>query len=322
MKVALIAGIYGQDGYHLANLLLNEGYQVHGIARPRPERPQSIAPGIKLHLADLGDQGELECILETIQPDEIYNLASQSFVPASWREPILTAENTAVAVARLLEGIRRICPDARLFQASSSEMFGNVRCMPQDESTPFSPCSPYGTAKLYAHHITVNYRETHGLYAASGILFNHEGPRRNLNFVTRKITHTVARIKRGLATELRLGNLEAKRDWGYAGDYVRAMWLMLQQDKPEDFVIGTGEAHSVNEFVAIAFTYANLDWRQYVVVDPRFYRPAEEVILVANNAKAQRELSWQPETSFEELVRMMVDADLEAVDRHEIRMSA
>jgi GDPmannose 4,6-dehydratase len=257
------------------------------------------------------DQTSIARILKRVQPDEIYNLASLSFVPASWQEPVLTAEYTAVGVTRLLDAMRQICPGARFYQASSSEMFGSPTAMPQNENTPFHPRSPYGVAKVYAHHITVNYRESYGLYAASGILFNHEGPRRGLEFVTRKITHTVARIKLGLASELRLGNLQARRDWGYAGDYVRAMWLMLQQDRADDFVIGTGATHSVREFVEIAFDHVGLDWRPYVVVDERFYRPAEAVLLKADNSKARRVLGWQPETSFPELVTMMVDADME-----------
>jgi GDPmannose 4,6-dehydratase len=257
------------------------------------------------------DQGSISRILAKVEPDEIYNLASLSFVPASWQEPVQAAECTAVAVTRILEAMRQVCPNARFYQASSSEMFGSPRTMPQNEDTPFHPRTPYGVAKLYAHHITVNYREKYGLYAASGILFNHEGPRRGLEFVTRKVTHTVCRIKLGLASELRLGNLQARRDWGYAGDYVRAMWLMLQQDEADDFVIGTGQTHSVRELVEIAFDRVGLDWWTYVVVDERFYRPAETVVLKADNTKARRILGWQPEISFPELITMMVDADME-----------
>jgi GDPmannose 4,6-dehydratase len=320
MKKALITGITGQDGSHLAELLLAKDYRVFGMLRAggpedhpstRDGQVRDILDGVELFEGDLLDQASVARILEDVRPDEIYNLASLSFVPASWQEPVLTAEYSAVGVTRLLDAMRRICPAARFYQASSSEMFGAPKSMPQAEDTTFRPRSPYGVAKLYAHHITVNYRENYGLYAASGILFNHEGPRRGLEFVTRKITHTAARIKLGLASELRLGNLQARRDWGYAGDYVRAMWLMLQRDEPEDFVIGSGETHSVKEFVEIAFDRLGLDWELYVVVDERFYRPAETVVLQADNAKARRLLGWQPETSFRELVTMMVDADME-----------
>jgi GDPmannose 4,6-dehydratase len=329
MKKALITGIAGQDGSHLAEFLLGKGYQVHGLARRSAtknlERLRPWRGKITSHQGDLADQGSINRILDQVQPDEIYNLASLSFVPASWQEPVLSAESTAVGVTRLLTAIRLICPSARFFQASSSEMFGPP-CLPVslspclskragqlalEEDGPFRPRSPYGVAKLYAHHMTVSYRETYGLFAASGILFNHEGPRRGLEFVTRKITHAVARIKLGLAEELPLGNLEAKRDWGYAGDYVRAMWLMLQHTEADDFVIGTGSAHSVEEFVQIAFDRVGLNWQSYVVVDPRFYRPTEDFVLTANNAKARRLLGWQPEISFPQMVTMMVDADMD-----------
>jgi GDPmannose 4,6-dehydratase len=314
MPTALITGITGQDGSHLAELLLDKGYRVCGMVRRAStenfSRIEHLRDSIELFQGDLLDAASISNILEQTQPDEVYNLAAMSFVPTSWQQPVLTAEFTAVGVTRILEGIRTACPRARFYQASSSEMFGKVRETPQSESTPFHPRSPYGVAKVYGHHITVNYRESYNLFACSGILFNHEGPRRGQEFVTRKITNTVAKIKLGLASELRLGNLQAKRDWGYAGDYVRAMWLMLQHEQAEDFVIGSGETHSVEEFVAIAFDRVDLDWRQYVVVDPQFYRPAEVDLLLANPTKANTVLSWVPDVSFPELVRMMVDADM------------
>jgi GDPmannose 4,6-dehydratase len=265
---------------------------------------------VELYGADLLDQTSLAGILAEIQPDEVYNLAAQSFVATSWDQPVLTAEYTAVGVTRVLDAVRQTCPRARFYQASSSEMFGKVVHSPQSESTPFYPRSPYGVAKVYGHYITVNYRESYGMFACSGILFNHESPRRGLEFVTRKITHHVARIKCGLAEELRLGNLNAKRDWGFAGDYVEAMWRMLQQEKPNDYVIGTGQTHTVQEFVEIAFDQANLDWRKHVVIDPKFVRPAEVDLLLADASKARRQLHWQPNVRFEQLVRMMVDSDL------------
>jgi GDPmannose 4,6-dehydratase len=315
MRKALITGITGQDGSHLAEWLLSKGYQVFGMIRRTSgencHRIQHLLGRIELLQGDLLDQTSVARVLEKTHPDEIYNLAAMSFVPASWQQPVLTAEFTAVGVTRLLDAMRAICPKARFYQASSSEMFGKVRATPQCETTPFYPRSPYGVAKVYGHYITVNYRESYGLYAASGILFNHEGPRRGMEFVTRKITNTVARIKLGLATELRLGNLHAKRDWGYAGDYVRAMWLMLQQDQADDYVIGTGETHTVEEFVAIAFDRAGLDWKQHVVIDPQFYRPAEVDLLIADNSKARQALGWTPEVSFAGLVQMMVDNDVE-----------
>jgi GDPmannose 4,6-dehydratase len=316
-KTALITGITGQDGSYLAELLLNEGYRVFGLVRrvsnENYQRLEHLRGRLTLVQADLLDQTSLVAALEESQPCEVYNLAAQSFVPASWQQPVLTAEFTALGVTRLLDAIRKVCPQARFYQASSSEMFGKVRETPQRETTPFHPRSPYGVAKVYGHYITVNYRESYGLFACSGILFNHESPRRGLEFVTRKITHGVARIKHGLSEELRLGNLEAKRDWGFAGDYVRAMWLMLQQDEAEDYVVGTGETHSVEEFVRIAFNHAGLDWRRHVVIDPRFYRPAEVDLLLGDAAKARSKLGWQPRMSFEQMVRTMVDADIAAV---------
>jgi GDPmannose 4,6-dehydratase len=316
-KTALITGITGQDGSYLAELLLSKGYKVYGLVRRAStdncQRLEHLLPRLTLIPGDLLDQTSLLDALEQTQPHEVYNLAAQSFVPASWQQPILTAEFTAVGVTRLLDAIRRVCPKARFYQASSSEMFGKVRETPQKETTPFHPRSPYGVAKAYSHFITVNYRESYGMFACSGILFNHESPRRGLEFVTRKITHGVAQIKLGMAEELRLGNLDAKRDWGFAGDYVRAMWLMLQQEEADDYVIGTGETHSVEELVRIAFDRAGLDWRRHVVIDPRFYRPAEVDLLLADASKAREMLGWQPRLSFEQMVGDMVDADLAAL---------
>jgi GDPmannose 4,6-dehydratase len=314
MPTALITGITGQDGSHLAELLLDKGYRVFGMVRRSStenfSRIDHLRDCLELVQGDLLDGVSITRLLEQIQPDEVYNLAAMSFVPTSWQQPVLTAEFTAVGVTRILEGIRQACPKTRFYQASSSEMFGKVLETPQSESTPFYPRSPYGVAKVYGHYITVNYRESYNLFACSGILFNHEGPRRGLEFVTRKISNTVAKIKMGMTSELRLGNLQAKRDWGYSGDYVRAMWLMLQQDVADDYVIGTGETHSVEEFVSIAFDRVGLDWRKYVVVDPKFYRPAEVDLLLANPAKSNRVLGWTPEVPFAELVQMMVDSDL------------
>jgi len=314
MKTALITGITGQDGSYLAEWLLQQGYEVHGMVRrsstPSLERIEHIEDAITLHDADLTDPCSLYRLLNETQPDEIYNLAAQSFVPASFQEPILTAEITGVGVTRLLEAMRTVCPKARFYQASTSEMFGRVHETPQRETTQFRPRSPYAAAKVYAHWMTTNYRESYDLFACCGILFNHESPRRGLEFVTRKITHAVARIKLGLQQELRLGNLDAKRDWGFAGDYVQAMWLMLQQETPEDYVIGTGETRTVRQFVEVAFENVGLDWQKYVVVDPRFYRPAEVDILLADPTKAKQQLGWTPAISFEKLVRMMVDSDL------------
>ena len=314
-KRALITGITGQDGSYLAELLLDKGYEVYGMVRRSStenfDRIAHLTARITLLQADLLDQSSLVEALEEARPNELYNLGAQSFVPTSWKQPVLTAEFTAVGVTRLLEAVRRVDPDIRLYQASSSEMFGKVREVPQNEQTPFYPRSPYGVAKVYGHFITVNYRESYGLYAVSGILFNHESPRRGLEFVTRKISDGVARIKLGLADELRLGNLDAKRDWGYAGDYVEAMWLMLQSSEPEDYVIATGEEHAVQEFADVAFAHAGLDSKQHVKTDPAFLRPAEVDHLVGDATKAREQLGWQPRASFKELVELMVDADME-----------
>jgi GDPmannose 4,6-dehydratase len=323
MKTALITGITGQDGSYLAELLLAKGYRVVGIVRRSSttpyERIAHLVDRVELISADLLDQTSLMDACAEVQPDEIYNLAAQSFVATSWTQPVLTGEFTAIGVTRLLEAMRRTVPKARFYQASSSEMFGKVQETPQRESTPFYPRSPYGVAKVYGHWITVNYRESFGLYAVSGILFNHESPRRGLEFVTRKITDAVARIKLGLADEVRLGNLDARRDWGFAGDYVDAMWRMLQPDAPEDYVIGTGETWSVRQLAETAFSYADLDYRQFVKLDPRFNRPAEVDLLVADPSRAQQELGWEPKVRFKALVEMMVDADLE---RHRATMGA
>jgi GDPmannose 4,6-dehydratase len=316
-RIALVTGITGQDGSYLAELLLAKGYRACGIVRRSSAdnlgRIEHLRDRLELRQADLLDQTSLAQVLAEVMPDEVYNLAAMSFVPASWQQPVLTAEFTALGVTRLLDAVRQVCPRARFYQASSSEMFGRARETPQRESTPFHPRSPYGVAKVYGHYITVNYRESYGLFACSGILFNHESPRRGLEFVTRKISHGVARIKLGLATELRLGNLEAKRDWGFAGDYVRAMWLMLQQDRAEDCVVGTGETHSVGDFVERAFAHAGLDWRRYVVLDTQLRRPAEVDLLQADATRAKRLLGWTPSVRFDELVTMMVDADLAAL---------
>ena len=322
MPTALITGITGQDGSYLADFLLEKGYDVIGMVRRSStitfERIEHIQDLIALEQGDLHDQSSLVDLLERYQPDEIYNLAAQSFVPTSWNQPVLTGEVTALGVTRLLEAMRLVSPKARFYQASSSEMFGKVMEVPQTENTPYYPRSPYGVAKVYGHWITVNYRESYNLFAASGILFNHESPRRGLEFVTHKITHGVARIKNGLAGELRLGNLDARRDWGFAGDYVRAMWMMLQRDEPDDFVIGTGSTHSVREFCEVAFSYVGLDYNDFVVQDPRFYRPAEVDLLVSDPTKARDVLGWTPTVDFETLVKMMVDADLKTLD-HQIK---
>jgi GDPmannose 4,6-dehydratase len=314
-KRALITGITGQDGSYLAELLLEKGYEVHGMVRRSStenfERIAHLVDRIGLVQADLLDPTSIVEALEETQPTELYNLGAQSFVPTSWKQPVLTAEFTAVGVTRMLEAVRRVDPNIRFYQASSSEMFGKVREVPQNEQTPFYPRSPYGVAKVYGHFITVNYRESYGLFAVSGILFNHESPRRGLEFVTRKISDGVARIKLGLADELRLGNLDSKRDWGYAGDYVEAMWLMLQADEPQDYVIATGKAHSVNEFAELAFGHAGLDPTPHVKTDPEFLRPAEVDHLVGDATKARERLGWEPRVSFRELVEMMVDADIE-----------
>jgi GDPmannose 4,6-dehydratase len=313
-KTAFITGITGQDGSYLAELLLAKGYRVCGMVRRSStenfERIHHLRDRLELYQSDLLDQTSISHVLAEVQPDEVYNLAAQSFVATSWHQPVLTAEYTAVGVTRMLDAIRQVCPRARFYQASSSEMFGKVLEVPQKETTPFYPRSPYGVAKVYGHYITLNYRESYGMYACSGILFNHESPRRGLEFVTRKITHHVARIKCGLANELRLGNLQAKRDWGFAGDYVQAMWLMLQQDTPDDYVVGTGETHTVQEFVEIAFDHVGLDWKRYVVIDPKFVRPAEVDLLLADPSKARTQLGWQRKVSFEQLVTMMVESDL------------
>ena len=315
MPKALITGVTGQDGSYLAELLLEKGYDVVGMVRRTShhsyERIDHLLDRIEIVAADLLDQHSLTVVLQEHRPDEVYNLAAQSYVPTSYTQPVLTGEFTALGVTRMLEAIRLVHPTARFYQASSSEMFGKVHETPQRETTYFHPRSPYGVAKVYGHWITVNYRESYGLYAVSGILFNHESPRRGIEFVTRKVTDGAARIKHGLATELRLGNLDARRDWGYAGDYVDAMWRMLQQPTPQDFVVGTGETHSVRELVEVAFDHVGLDWQKHVVCDPRFQRPAEVDLLLADPSKARRELGWKPRVGFADLVRMMVDADLE-----------
>jgi GDPmannose 4,6-dehydratase len=315
MPTALITGITGQDGSYLAELLLSKGYRVIGMARRSStvtyERIEHIQDNIEIVQGDLHDQSSLVSILEEYDPSEVYNLAAQSFVPTSWGQAVLTAEVTAIGVTRLLEAIRLVNAKIKFYQASSSEMFGKVLEVPQRENTPFYPRSPYGVAKVYGHWITVNYRESYDIFAASGILFNHESPRRGLEFVTRKISNAVALIKLGKAKELRLGNLEAQRDWGFAGDYVEAMWTMLQQSKADSFVIGTGETHAVREFCEIAFSHVGLDFKDFVVQDPRFYRPAEVDLLISDPSKARHDLGWKPKVSFPELVKMMVDSDLE-----------
>ena len=319
-KRALITGITGQDGSYLAEFLLEKGYTVFGMVRRAStdnfERIEHLLPRLEIRQADLLDQLSLIRLLEESRPHEVYNLAAQSFVPTSWNQPVLTAEFTALGVTRLLDAIRLVDPGIRFYQASSSEMFGKVRETPQNELTPFHPRSPYGVAKVYGHSITVNYRESYGLFACSGILFNHESPRRGLEFVTRKVTDGAARIKHGLARELRLGNLDAQRDWGFAGDYVQAIWLMLQQDEPDDYVVASGETHSVQELVEHAFRYVGLDWHDYVVIDPMFKRPAEVDVLLGDASKARQKLGWTPKVKFPELVCMMVQADL---DRYQAR---
>ena len=316
-KTVLITGITGQDGSYLADLLLNKDYNVVGMVRRAStenfERIEHIHDKITLHQADLLDQLSLINLIEEVQPDEIYNLAAQSFVPTSWQQPVLTAEFTALGVTRMLEAIRLVNRKIKYYQASSSEMFGKVLEIPQSEKTPFYPRSPYGVAKVYGHFITVNYRESYDIFACSGILFNHESPRRGKEFVTRKVSHAVAQIKLGMKEKLYLGNLDACRDWGFAGDYVEAMWLMVQQDQPDDIVIGTGETHTVRELVQIAFEHVGLDWEKYVEIDPRFVRPAEVDYLVADPSKANSVLKWKPKVDFAGLVHMMVDADLKAL---------
>ena len=314
MPTAIITGITGQDGSYLAELLLKKGYQVIGVARRSStvnyERIQHFVDDITVVQGDLQDQGSLLSLLEEYKPSEVYNLAAQSFVPTSWNQPALTGDVTALGVTRMLEAIRFVNPKIRFYQASSSEMFGKVMEVPQSENTPFYPRSPYGVAKVYGHWITINYRESFDMFATSGILFNHESPRRGMEFVTRKITNAVAGIKLGKMKELRLGNLEAQRDWGFAGDYVEAMWLMLQQDHPDNYVIGTGETHPVREFCEIAFAHVDLDYKDYVVMDEKFYRPAEVDLLISDPTKARTQLKWEPAVSFKELVTMMVDSDL------------
>ena len=313
-KTAMITGVTGQDGSYLAELLLEKGYRVVGVVRRSStesfERIGHIKDRIELTQADLLDQYSLIEAMQTFRPDEVYNLAAQSFVPTSWNQPVLTGEFTALGVTRVLEAIRLVDPKIRFYQASSSEMYGKVLEVPQSENTPFYPRSPYGVAKAYGHYITVNYRESYNLFAVSGILFNHESPRRGLEFVTRKVTNAAARIKLGLDKELRMGNLEARRDWGFAGDYVEAMWMMLQQVEPDDYVVATGETHPVQELVSVAFERVGLDWKDYVVQDPAFYRPAEVDLLVGDPAKAKEKMGWTPKVTFQELVGMMVDSDV------------
>jgi GDPmannose 4,6-dehydratase len=313
-KTALITGITGQDGSYLAEFLLEKGYNVYGMVRrasvEKFERIEHLRDKIKLIQGDLLDEISLIHVLKESQPSEVYNLAAQSFVPTSWKQPVLTSEFTAIGVTKMLEAICHVDKSIRFYQASSSEMYGKVREVPQTELTPFYPRSPYGVAKAYGHYITVNYRESYDLFACSGILFNHESPRRGLEFVTRKVTDGVARIKLGLAKDLRLGNLDARRDWGFAGDYVRAMWMMLQQAEPDDYVVATGEAHSVKDLVQVAFDHVGMDWEQYVVIDPEFMRPAEVDLLIGDPAKAKKDLGWEPKVSFSEMIKMMVDADI------------
>ncbi len=314
MKRVLITGITGQDGSYLADFLLDKGYKVYGMVRrsslEKFERLQHIRDKVTIVQADLLDQLSIIKVLEEAEPDEVYNLAAMSFVPTSWVQPVLTAEFTAVGVTRMLEGIRQVNRDIKFYQASSSEMFGKVKEVPQNESTPFHPRSPYGVAKVYGHWITVNYRESYDIFGVSGLLFNHESPRRGLEFVTRKITYAAARISLGMEKELRLGNIESRRDWGFAGDYVRAMWLMLQQDTPDDYVVATGTNHSVKEFLDAAFSFVDLDWKKYVVIDEELIRPAEVEHLIGNSAKACKVLGWEPLVDFDGLVKMMVETDL------------
>lgn len=313
-KKALITGITGQDGSYLAEFLLSKGYEVFGMVRRtstvRYERIQSIQHRLQLVQGDMGDLSSLITAISTVEPDEVYNLAAQSFVPTSWNQPVFTGDITGLGVTRLLDAVRTVNPGIRFYQASSSEMFGKVREVPQSETTPFYPRSPYGVAKVYGHWITVNYRESYDLFTCSGILFNHESPRRGMEFVTRKVTYHAAKIKLELANEIRIGNLDSKRDWGYAGDYVRAMWLMLQQEEPDDFVIATGKTHSVERLLEVAFSHVGLNWRDYAVQDQRFMRPAEVDLLVGDPTKARQALGWESESSFEELIGMMVESDL------------
>jgi GDPmannose 4,6-dehydratase len=322
MPTALITGITGQDGSYLAEFLLKKGYKVVGLVRRTStvnfQRIRHIQKRLTLASGDLLDQASLIAVLYEHRPQEVYNLAAQSFVPTSWSQPVFTGEATALGVTRILEAIRQVDPGIRFYQASSSEMFGKVREVPQKETTPFYPRSPYGVAKVYGHWITVNYRESYDLFACSGILFNHESPRRGLEFVTRKVTYGAALVKLGMARDLKLGNLDARRDWGYAGDYVRAMWLMLQQDRPDDYVVGTGQTHSVRDLCRVAFEHLGLNYEDYVKVDPRFLRPADVDLLISDPAKAHRVLDWEPDVTFEELVAMMVEADLKRLQAEEL----
>jgi GDPmannose 4,6-dehydratase len=323
MKRALITGITGQDGSYLAEFLLGKGYEVYGMVRRSStinfERISHIQDRVKLIQGDLLDQNSLIEALRISEPDEVYNLGAQSFVPTSWNQPVLTGEFTALGVTRMLESIRTVNPKIRFYQASSSEMFGKIKETPQNERTPFYPRSPYGVAKVYGHWISVNYRESYGIFCCSGILFNHESPRRGLEFVSRKVTSAAAKIKLGLQKELRMGNLDAHRDWGFAGDYVEAMWLMLQQKEPEDYVVATGISHSVKDLIKIAFDHVGLDWEEYVVSDPKLFRPAEVDFLLGDPRKAKSKLGWQPKITFEELIRMMVDADLRVYQNNPLR---
>jgi GDPmannose 4,6-dehydratase len=314
-KKALITGITGQDGSYLAELLLSKGYEVYGMVRRTStvyyERIRHIQKDLHIIQGDMGDLSSLITAISTIQPDEVYNLAAQSFVPTSWNQPVFTGDITGLGVTRILDAIRTVNPEIRFYQASSSEMFGKVREVPQSENTPFYPRSPYGVAKVYGHWITINYRESYDMFACSGILFNHESPRRGMEFVTRKVTYHAAKIKLGLANEIRIGNTDAKRDWGFAGDYVRAMWLMLQQDEPDDYVVSTDETHSVERLLEVAFDCVNLNWKDYAVQDPRFMRPAEVDLLVGDSSKTREKLGWEPKVSFEELIAMMVESDMQ-----------
>lgn len=318
-KKALITGVTGQDGSYLAELLLSKGYDVYGMVRRTStihyERIRHIQDKITLVQGDLSDQTSLTRAMSEIMPDEVYNLAAQSFVPTSWNQPAFTGDITGIGVTRMLESIHTVKPDTRFYQASSSEMFGKVQAVPQTEDTPFWPRSPYGVAKVYGHWITVNYRESYDMFAVSGILFNHESPRRGLEFVTRKVTYNTARIKLGMANEIRLGNLDAKRDWGFAGDYVEAMWLMLQQDAPDDYVIATGKTHTVERLLDVAFNCVDLNWKDYVVQDPKFMRPAEVDLLIGDPSKAQAKLAWEPNVTFEQMIQMMVEADIERLKK-------
>ena len=318
---ALITGVTGQDGSYMAELLLGKGYEVYGIVRrssvKKFDRIEELMDDIELVEGDLTDQSSLDSVIHSVQPDEVYNLAAQSFVPVSWNQPVLTGDVTGLGVIRMLEAVRKHRPQARMLQASSSEMFGKVRETPQTEKTPFHPRSPYGVAKVFGHYITVNYRESYGLFACSAMGFNHESPRRGLEFVTRKVTHQVARIKCGLAKKLLMGNLDAQRDWGFAGDFVNAMWLMLQQPEPDDYVLATGQTHSIRELLEVAFGAVGLDWEEHVEIDPKLMRPAEVDFLCGDATKAREKLGWEPKVGFEELIKMMVESDLEAVQKAE-----